>query len=98
VFEARKEKTRPGLVYCANGKGAKETIAGLIRDAGFDLVDAEPLRVARYTKPFALLIGELAYGGNGGPELAYRFERFGPVVIGRDRLGGRILCHELFHL
>ena len=26
-------------------------------------------------EPFALLIGELAYGGAGGPELAYRFER-----------------------
>jgi hypothetical protein len=26
--------------------------------------------------PFALLVGELAYGGDGGSELAYRFERF----------------------
>ena len=23
-----------------------------------------------------LLIGQLAYGGDGGPEMAYRFERF----------------------
>ncbi|MGD0697482.1 MAG: hypothetical protein ABSB82_21895 [Terriglobia bacterium] len=51
--------------------------AGLIRDVGFDPVDCGPLRIARYTEPFALLVGELAYGGNGGPELAYRFERFG---------------------
>jgi hypothetical protein len=35
------------------------------------------LRIARYTEPFALLIAELAYGGKGGPELAYAFERFG---------------------
>jgi hypothetical protein len=29
------------------------------------------------TVPSELLpIGELAYGGGGGPELAYRFERF----------------------
>jgi len=41
-------------------KGAKETTAGSIRDAGFDPVDARPLRVARYTEPFALLIGELS--------------------------------------
>jgi hypothetical protein len=40
-------------------------------------VDAGGLRIARYTEPFALLVGELAYGGEGGPELAYRFERFG---------------------
>ena len=26
-------------------------------------------------EPYALLVGELAYGGQGGPELAYRFER-----------------------
>ena len=30
-----------------------------------------------YTEPFALLVGQLAYEGGEGPELAYRFERFG---------------------
>jgi predicted dinucleotide-binding enzyme len=48
--------------------------ARLIRDIGFDPVDAGPLPVARYIEPFALLIGKLAYEGDGGPELAYRFE------------------------
>ena len=48
-----------------------------IRDAGFDPVDAGPLRIARYTEPFTMLIAQLAYEGAGGPELAYRFERFG---------------------
>jgi 8-hydroxy-5-deazaflavin:NADPH oxidoreductase len=38
---------------------------------------AGPLRIARYTEPFALLVAQLAYEGTGGPELAYRFERFG---------------------
>ncbi len=51
--------------------------ATLIRDAGFDPVDAGPLRIARYIEPFALLVAQLAYEGEGGPELAYRFERFG---------------------
>jgi hypothetical protein len=32
------------------------------------------MRIARYAEPFALLAGQLAYGGSG-PELAYRFER-----------------------
>ena len=41
----------------------------------FDPVDAGPLRVARYTEPFALLVAQLAYEEKGGPELAYRFER-----------------------
>ena len=48
----------------------------LIRDVGFDPVDCGLLRIARYTEPFALLVGELAYNGEGGPELAYRFEHF----------------------
>jgi 8-hydroxy-5-deazaflavin:NADPH oxidoreductase len=43
---------------------------------GFDPVDSGSLRIARYTEPMALLIGEIAYGGKAGPELAYRFERF----------------------
>jgi len=55
---------------------AKQVAATPIRDAGFDPVDAGALRIARYTEPFALLVGELAYGRDGGPELAYRFERF----------------------
>jgi 8-hydroxy-5-deazaflavin:NADPH oxidoreductase len=49
----------------------------LIRDVGFDLVDAGPLWIARYTEPFGLLVARLAYEGKGGAELAYRFERFG---------------------
>jgi predicted dinucleotide-binding enzyme len=78
VFEARRRKaTRPSLVYCGDDEGAKEVAARLIRDVGFDPVDAGPLRIARYTEPFALLVAQLAYEGEGGPELAYRFERFG---------------------
>jgi hypothetical protein len=40
-------------------------------------VDAEALRIARYTEPFALLVAQLAYEGTEGPELAYRFEWLG---------------------
>jgi 8-hydroxy-5-deazaflavin:NADPH oxidoreductase len=80
VFEARGGSARPSLVYCSDSADAKHTAATLIRDVGFDPVDAGPLRIARYTEPFALLIGQLAYEGDGGPELAYRFEHF----AGRD--------------
>ena len=77
VFEAKRKNTRPSLVYCGDDRRAKDMAAKLIDDAGFDPVDGGPLRIARYTEPFALLIGQLAYEGDGGPELAYRFERFG---------------------
>jgi len=74
VFEGRRRRTRPSLVYCGDDAGAKEVAAGLIRDVGFDPVDAGPLRIARYMEPFTLLVARLAYEGDSGPELAYRFE------------------------
>ena len=76
VFGSRRKPTRPNLVYCGDDSSSKGIAAELIRDVGFDPVDAGPLRIARYTEPFALLVAELAYEGEGGPELAYRFERF----------------------
>ncbi len=76
VFEARRKASRPSLVYCGDDSSSKRIAAELIRDVGFDPVDAGPLRIARYTEPFALLVAQLAYEGKGGPELAYRFERF----------------------
>jgi len=80
VFEAKgkaKAKgSKPDLVYCGDDEGAKKVAARLIRDVGFDPVDAGPLRIARYTEPFALLVAQLAYEGDGGPELAYRFEHW----------------------
>lgn len=76
VFERRRKSKRPSLVYCGDDEGAKELTATLIRDSGFDPVDAGPLRIARYLEPFTLLVGQLAYECEGGPELAYRFERF----------------------
>jgi len=77
VFEAKGKASRPSLVYCGDDQHAKKLTAKLIRDVGFDPVDAGPLSIACYTEPFALLVGELASEGEGGPELAYRFERFG---------------------
>jgi 8-hydroxy-5-deazaflavin:NADPH oxidoreductase len=76
VFEARRKSKKPGLVYCGDDSKSKTVAAQLIRDAGFDPVDAGPLRIARYTEPFALLVAQLAYRGKGGPELAYTFEHF----------------------
>jgi predicted dinucleotide-binding enzyme len=76
VFESKRKTGRPSLVYCGDDRSAKDVAAELIRDAGFDPVGAGPLRIARYTEPFALLVAQLAYEGEGGPELAYRFESF----------------------
>jgi predicted dinucleotide-binding enzyme len=77
VFEARRKSKRPSLLYSGDDAGAKEVAAVLIRDVGFDPIDAGALRIARYTEPFTLLIAQLAYEGDRGPELAYRFEWLG---------------------
>ena len=77
VFEARGKAARPSMLYCGDDPSAKQMAVRLIRDVGFDAVDAGPLRIARYLEPFTLLIGQLAYEGDRGPELAYRFEWLG---------------------
>src|SRR5947208_2101754 len=77
VFAARRKATKPSLVYCGDDARSKKVAAQLIRDVGFAPVDAGPSRIARNTEPFTLLIAQLAYEGDEGPELAYRFERFG---------------------
>jgi predicted dinucleotide-binding enzyme len=76
VFERRGKGNKPSMVYYGDHPGAKETAVTLIRDVGFEPVDAGPLRIARYAEPFTMLIAQLAYEGDDGPELAYRFERF----------------------
>ena len=75
VYERRRRKLRPSLLYCGDDRDARSVAIRLIEDVGFQPVDAGPLRMARNLEPFTLLIAQLAYEGKGGPELAYRFER-----------------------
>ena len=49
---------RPALVYCGDDVPSKEIATRLIRDVGFAPLDVGPLRIARYTEPFALLIAQ----------------------------------------
>jgi len=77
VYGSKSGARRPSLVYCGDDLQAKEVAARLIRDVGFEPLDVGPLRIARYTEPFALLVGQIAYEGTRGPEVAYRFDWFG---------------------
>lgn len=76
VFERRGKESPPDVVYCGDDKEAKKKAARLIRDVGFNPLDAGPLATARYIEPFSLLVAQLAYDGSDGPELAYLFEHF----------------------
>jgi predicted dinucleotide-binding enzyme len=73
VFESRRKANRPSLVYCGDQQRAKAIAATLIRDVGFDPVDAGPLRIARYMEPFTLLMAQLAYETDRDPAVAYKF-------------------------
>lgn len=72
IFES-KNGERPHVVYYGDDTRAKEAAATLIKDVGFAPLDAGPLRMARYAEPFALLVAQLAYEGEAGPQMAYRF-------------------------
>ena len=76
VFEARRKARRPSLVYCGDDQDAKDVAASLIRDVGFEPMDAGPLRIARYLEPFSLAMAQLADEGDEEPAIAYRIERF----------------------
>ena len=67
---------RPSLVYCGENARAKKVAAQLIRDVGFEPIDVGPLKIARYTEPFTLLVAQMAYEGDRGPAMAYSFEWF----------------------
>src|SRR5213594_1182985 len=47
VFEARRKAKKPSLVYCGDDASGKKIAVELIRDVGFEPVDAGPLRIAR---------------------------------------------------
>jgi 8-hydroxy-5-deazaflavin:NADPH oxidoreductase len=77
VFAARSKTPRPNLLYCGDDSSAKKVAAGLIRDVGYEPVDVGALTMARGLEPFAMVVAQLAYGGQWSPEIVYRFERFG---------------------
>jgi hypothetical protein len=55
------------VFYCGDDREAKEVVAGLAREGGFDPVDAGPLRNARYLEPAAQLMVQLVRVLEMGP-------------------------------
>jgi predicted dinucleotide-binding enzyme len=54
---------------------AKQTVAQLTRDIGFDPVDCGPLKAARYLEAMGILIINLAYSYGMGPNIGYKLAR-----------------------
>jgi predicted dinucleotide-binding enzyme len=65
VYEARRRKARPSLVYCGDDPAAKELAAGLIRDVGFDPVSAGGLENARVLEDSLKLLLAISQAGAG---------------------------------
>jgi predicted dinucleotide-binding enzyme len=72
-FFAEPPATRPTLVFAGDDPAAKEIVAGLIRDAGFEPVDAGDHSQAADLEAFARLVIGIAYRQGRGP-FTYRFE------------------------
>jgi hypothetical protein len=60
----------PTMFYCGDDDGAKTTVARLIRETGFEPIDAGPLKSARYLEPLAMLMIQLGYGQGMGTNIA----------------------------
>src|SRR5256884_6083276 len=74
--------------YCGDNESSKAVAAELIRDVGFDPVDAGPLRIARYTEPFTLLIARLARSEEHTSELQSRLHLVCRLLLEKKKKRG----------
>ena len=65
----------PTMFYCGDDNGAKTTVARLIRETGFEPIDAGPLKSARYLEPLAMLMIQLGYGQGMGTNITLNLIR-----------------------
>jgi 8-hydroxy-5-deazaflavin:NADPH oxidoreductase len=73
--------------YCGDDLGAKEIVAKLIQDAGFEPIDVGVLKSARYLEPMAQLNIQIAYVLGGGTDVAFRYMRRTPLPLASPLLG-----------
>ena len=60
------------VIVSSDDAPARQVVAELARELGFDVVDAGPLRSARYTEPIAMLYAQLAFESGLGEDVAFR--------------------------
>ncbi|KRS11804.1 transmembrane reductase oxidoreductase [Roseovarius atlanticus] len=76
VFARKGETPPPQVLIYGESLSAKKVAQDLIRDAGFQPLEAGGLRTGRFVEPFAMVTAELAYAQPGGPALTYHFTKF----------------------
>ena len=75
VFARRDRAPRPQMLCYGDDAEARRIADDLIRDVGFEPLEAGGLSTGRFAEPFAMVTAELAYSQPGGPALTYRFEK-----------------------
>ena len=63
---------RADLFLCGDDADAKKTVAQLAQAPGFEVVDAGPLRSARYLEYLAMLWVHMAFKENWGPNFTFK--------------------------
>jgi 8-hydroxy-5-deazaflavin:NADPH oxidoreductase len=62
-------------LYCGDDAEAKKVVAGLIKELGFEAIDAGPLQNARYLEPMGEMFVQLAFAQNMGFDMAWKLLR-----------------------
>ena len=69
-----------GLFYCGNDPEAKQVVAKLAGELGFEALDAGPLTQCRLLEPFAMLWISLAAKYGYGREIGFKLMRRTPIT------------------
>ena len=75
LSKPRFEDTDATALYCGDDAEAKKVVAGLIKELGFEAIDAGPLQNARYLEPMGEMFVQLAFGQNMGWDMAWKLLR-----------------------
>jgi predicted dinucleotide-binding enzyme len=60
----------PSMFYCGDDMSSKTIVSRLIRETGFEPMDAGPLKIARYLEPLAMLMIQLGHVQGMGTNIA----------------------------
>ena len=63
------------MFICGDNEAAKETVAGLATELGFEVEDAGPLKQAFYLETLAMLWISQAFGQEWGPDFGFAILR-----------------------
>ena len=67
----------PAMFVAGDDAAEKPAVLGLVRDLGFEAIDAGPLRIARLLEPYGMLWIDQALNRGAGRDFAFAMVRRG---------------------